>query len=192
MFRTAPNERLYLGLIHPVTNEHYYYDRLPMGTRNSPAASGRFGLSFIRELLQHDVLFGGLALENTVATQMNGSPHIAGLGEGRALMGEDGYAAVLVWLHVDDILLHDPTYNKVAMALTFVMDTALRLGLICQRKKTVPPCQEIKFCGFIYNTTSIPTLSIPEDKISKALVYIDFLWRGGGNCCRLRVLHAWP
>ena len=47
MFHTVPKERLYQDLIHPVTGEHIYYDWSPMGTRNNPAVSGRFGLSFL-------------------------------------------------------------------------------------------------------------------------------------------------
>jgi hypothetical protein len=44
------------------------------------------------------------------------------------------------------------------------MDLALRLGLICQEVKTKPPSQHQKYCGFLYDTTGIPTLRIPEDK----------------------------
>ena len=178
MFRTVPKERLYLGIIHPVTGEYLYYDRLPMGTRNSPAASGRFGLSFVRELLCHGSLFGGLACNNSLSSQLSGLPYDCNLGEGRVMLGEDGLPGVLVWLHVDDLLLHGPTPEKVGRALTLVMDEALRMGLICQKKKTIPPCQVMRYCGFDYDTTGIPTLCIPPEKVSKALAFIDFLDRG--------------
>jgi hypothetical protein len=46
-FPTAPSERKYLGLLHPVprfaTPE---YLGLPMGSSNSPAIAGRMGASF--------------------------------------------------------------------------------------------------------------------------------------------------
>ena len=46
MFLTHPKEHQYLGLIHPETLDQFVYKTLPMGTRNSPGASGRFGAAF--------------------------------------------------------------------------------------------------------------------------------------------------
>jgi hypothetical protein len=43
MFLTVDEERQFVGLIHPDTGDHYWYTRLPMGSSNSPAVSGRFG-----------------------------------------------------------------------------------------------------------------------------------------------------
>jgi hypothetical protein len=57
----------------------------------------------------------------------------------------------------------------------------VRLGIICQPKKTRPPAQRQKFCGFIYNTTNTPRLIIPEDKITKAFASIQFLRAGAGS-----------
>ena len=167
MFRTAVKERMYLGLIHPVTGEHYFYDRLPMGTRNSPAASGRFGASFTRELLDYEVLFGGVVLDNSMAYQLAGGQCTPEWGEGRVLMGPDNLPSVLPFLHVDDFLLHGPTYAKTGKALTHLMDEAIKKGLVCQAKKTIAPCQSILFCGLVYDTTDIPTLCIPKRRCQK-------------------------
>ena len=93
-----------------------------MCTRNIPAASVRLGHSFVCLLLSHGPLFGGLSCINSLSSQLKGSPYDSTLGEGRVSVGGDRVPAVLVWLHVDDLLLHGPTYNKVAKSLTVVMD----------------------------------------------------------------------
>ena len=103
MFKTSVSERRFLGLLHPVTGEHYFYDRLPMGTRNSPTASGRFGLSFVRYLLESSILFGGVSMDNSILSQLLGQSFNPALGEGRVLIGPDNLPSVLIWLHVDDI-----------------------------------------------------------------------------------------
>jgi hypothetical protein len=61
------------------------------------------------------------------------------------------------------------------------MDLSVRLGIICQPKKTRPPAQRQKFCGFIYDTTDKPRLIIPEDKVTRALASIRFLRAGAGS-----------
>ena len=55
------------------------------------------------------------------------------------------------------------------------MDLAVELGLLCNPAKTEPPSQRVKYCGFIYDTSSTPTLCIPEAKRSKALAMIAFV-----------------
>ena len=49
-FPTHPDNRPYLGLLHPVTKEIYEYLGLPMGVANSLALAGRYGLAFVRML----------------------------------------------------------------------------------------------------------------------------------------------
>ena len=44
MFLTKPEEHKYMGITHPGTEETYVFITLPMGTRNSPGDSGRFGM----------------------------------------------------------------------------------------------------------------------------------------------------
>ena len=66
MFLTKPEEHKYMGLIHPGTGDTYIYRTLPMGTRNSPGASGRLGAAFIREVMETSDLFGGLPVDNSL------------------------------------------------------------------------------------------------------------------------------
>lgn len=73
-----------------------------------------------------------------------------------------------MWLHVDDYFLHGPTFAKVAAGLIYIIDEMVLLGLVCQKKKTAPPSQFVKLCGFNYDTRAIPALCIPDDKVSKA------------------------
>ena len=88
------------------------------------------------------------------------------LGEGRVLVADDGSPALLIWIHVDDVFLHGPTGDKVVAGLNYVMDTALRLGLICQPVKTKPPGQVQKFCGMLYDTRGTPCMRIPRSRSS--------------------------
>jgi hypothetical protein len=46
MFPAVPSKRKYMGLTHPGSGEPFCYATCPMGTRNSPGASGRFGNAF--------------------------------------------------------------------------------------------------------------------------------------------------
>jgi len=82
---------------------------------------------------------------------------------------------LLIWIHVDDVFLHGPSEAKVIAGLNYVMETALRLGLICQPVKTRPPCRIQKFCGLLYDTRRIPTLRILTGKILRAKALIHYL-----------------
>ena len=188
MFRTCESEYPYLGLQHPTTGKWYYYARLPMGTRQSPAGSGRIGNAFLRMIIETNPCFQGTPVDNSLVGQLLLKLHTPSFGEGWVLLDEEGIPCVLPWLHVDDLLLHGPTLSKTTAALNFVMDEALRVGLICQAKKTVLPCQQLCFCSFLYDTGGIPSLSIPEDKISRAVSFIDYLLQGTtGRLARLSV-----
>jgi hypothetical protein len=44
MFPAVASERKYMGLIHPKTGVQYCYANCPMGTRNSPGASGHLAM----------------------------------------------------------------------------------------------------------------------------------------------------
>ena len=87
-------------------------------------------------------------------------------GMGLIQIGKDGLPAALVWAFVDDFKIHAPTRAKLITALNAFMNLSLRLGLIGQKVKAKPPAQVQKYCGFIYDTTGIPTLLIPEGKRS--------------------------
>ena len=178
MFKTRKCEQRYLGLIHPGTHEMYVYDTLPMGTRNSPGASGRFGAAFVRFLIDKFPVFQGKPVDNSFMAYFTKKVYHPKYGEGRVLIGRDGKPAVLIWIHVDDILIHGPSYDKLVSAMKSLLDTTVQLGLICQPCKTTPPTQKVKFCGFIYDTENVPQLIIPDNKVSRAIALIDHLHHG--------------
>ena len=174
-FPTKVSERKFLGVIHPTTGIHYRYRGLPMGSANSPAAACRLGAAFIRKLLATYPEFQGEPYLNTKKTQAKGQPYHEGWGHGRVLIDEsDGLPAVLIWAHVDDFLIHGPTKEKTDAALSRFMDGAITAGLLCNPIKTEPPTQCVKYCGFLYDTTDIPTLRVPEDKRTRALAMVNF------------------
>ena len=94
------------------------------------------------------------------------------------MFGSDGLPAVLLWLHVDDILIHAPTLSKLEAALEHILKVTVRLGLICHCSKTDPPSQKVKFCGFEYDTSSTPTLCTPPNKVSRATAITEYLLTG--------------
>ena len=149
MFKTRKDEQCYLGLIHPNTHEMYIYDTLPMGTRNSPGASGRFGAAFIRLLVDTFPIFKGSPVDNSPMANFTKRVYHPEHGEGRVLVDSNGIPVVLIWMHVDDVLIHGPTLGKLIEALDLLLDTTEKLGLICQPSKTAAPTQNIKFCGFL-------------------------------------------
>jgi hypothetical protein len=177
MFPTVPSERKYMGLVHPRTDKHFCYATCPMGTRNSPGASGRFGNAFIRMLQEGCPEFQGTARRNDFLCHLAGEPFDPALGTGRVKFTTDGQPCCRVWIHVDDILLHGATTAAVTASLTYTMDLALELGLICQPAKTSPPAQTQKFCGFLYDTTDVPVRKVPANKVSRALALLSFIRR---------------
>jgi hypothetical protein len=64
MFPTVSSEQKYMSLIHPRTGMLYIYATCPMGTRNSPGGTGRFGNAFIRMLSNRCLLFQGTPRRN--------------------------------------------------------------------------------------------------------------------------------
>ena len=183
-FPTRPCDRPYLGCIHPKTGQRLWYLGLPMGSAQSPSLACRYGLGMLRHLVAKEPAFQGVTRENGWRSRLAGQEHDPHLGSGLVKMGVDGLPAALIWAFVDDFKIHAPTKAKLIVALNAFMDLALCLGLICQPVKTKPPSQVQKYCGFVYDTTGIPTLSIPEDKRARALAMIRFL-RAGGPSMRL-------
>ena len=78
------------------------------------------------------------------------------------MFGPDGLPAMLLWVHIDDILIHAPTKAKLEGALDHI-------ALICHLSKTDLPSQRVHFCGFEYDTSLVPTLCIPQNKVSRAI-----------------------
>jgi hypothetical protein len=130
-------------------------------------------------LLEREPVFQGQGRENCWRTKLATNTYNPELGSGLIRIGNDGLPAALLWAFVDDFKIHAPTKSKLIEALNAFMDLSLRLGFICQKVKTKPPAQIQKYCGFIYYTTGIPTLLIPEEKRSRGLAMIQFLKAGG-------------
>jgi hypothetical protein len=168
-FPTVPGERKYMGCIHPITEARLVYCGLPMGSSNSPAISCRVTNGGIRTIQERESLFQGYVWLNTWATKMTDGTYDVRLGHGRVIMGDDGLPAALIWVMVDDFLIHAPTQRKCNQAFSLFMDNMVRMGFICQRVKTSPPSQEQKFCGLIFDTRATPTMRIPMAKISRTL-----------------------
>ena len=178
-FPTHPQDRPYLGCIHPKTGQRLWYLGLPMGSAQSPSLACRFGLSMLRQLVAEEPAFQGVLRENSWRSRLSGKGYDPHLGSGLVTVGSDGLPAALVWAFVDDFKIHAPTRAKLIVALNAFMDLSLRLGFICQKVKTKAPAQLQKYCGFLYDTTGIPSLRIPEDKRSRGLAMIRFLKAGG-------------
>ena len=175
-FPTVVSERRYLGLVHPQTGVHYRYAGLPMGSANSPACAGRLGAGFLRKLVERYPEYQGEPVSNAWLEQFETGKHNPTLGAGRVLLGEeDGLGAALIWAHVDDFFIHAPTREKLERALNHFMNLTVEVGMLCNPTKVVPPSQRVKYCGFEYESTGIPTLHVPDAKISKALAIIDYV-----------------
>jgi hypothetical protein len=106
-----------MGLIHPDPGDHYWYTRLPMGSSNYPAVSGRFGAAFLRLVFQEVKEIQGEVLNNDWKVALEGDGFDPKLGIGRVLIGSDGLPVCLIWIHVDDIFLQRPTRAKCTSAL---------------------------------------------------------------------------
>jgi hypothetical protein len=178
MFLTVDEERQFMGLIHPDTGDHYCYTRLPMGSSNSPAVSGRFGAAFLRLIFQEVEEMQGEVLINDWKVALEGDKFDPKLGIGQVLIGYDGLPACLIWIHVDDIFLHGPTREKCTSALKNILDLTVLVGLICDPTKLKPPAQIQKFRWFLYDSVGTPKLRIPDNKVVRALALLDFLMRG--------------
>jgi hypothetical protein len=132
MFLNVKEERKFMGLIHPYTGDHYWYTRLPMGSSNSPAVSGRFGAAFLRLICQEVEVeeMQGEVLINDWRVALECSGFDPKLGIGRVLIGSDGPPVCLILIHADGIFLHGPTRAKCTSALKKILDLTVIVGLI--------------------------------------------------------------
>jgi hypothetical protein len=131
---------------------------------------------FVRLLIAESKAFQGTAKANDFTSKwMDTGTFDLALGVGRVDIGTDGLPKVLVWIHMDNIMLHGPTYEKTSRALSHLMEIALRLGLICQLAKTKPPSNSQTFCGFVYHTGDKPRLEIPDKKFACGLALCNFV-----------------
>jgi hypothetical protein len=188
-FPTRPDERRFLGCIHPSTGVELVYAGLPMGTANSPAIACRINNSALRQLGIESPLFHGEVRENTWRTKLAGEPYDPHLGHGRVMIREDGLPTSRIWAMVDDYLIHSPTKRRCEEAFEEFMEYMVRLGFICQKAKTSLPAQVQKFCGLIFDTRETPRLRIPSAKLSRSLATLDFVIKmnNQGTLSRLTV-----
>jgi hypothetical protein len=175
-FSTHPEDQTYLGMLHPSTGELYEYHGLPMGAGNSPALGSRYGLAFVRLVKERFQLFQGTPLANCwwkgFRTTGEFDPK---WGHGYVLIGRDGKPSVKIWVFVDDFLIHGPDEESALAALTFFLDIAVEVGLLCHPGKLTPPQQVVKYCGFILDTRHVPIQRAPLGKRERALAMVEYL-----------------
>jgi hypothetical protein len=148
-----------------------------MGTANSSAIACRLGNSGVRKLWDEHDLFHGKIIENTWRRNLCGGGYIQGIGHGRVEIHENGEPIALIFSMVDDFFVHGATKMQAYKGFTAFMDHSVKLGFICQPVKTSLPAQRQKFCGMIYDTTDVPTIKIPETKVSRGQATIEHLLR---------------
>jgi hypothetical protein len=186
-FPTVPAERCFLGVISSRTSKVYVWGGLPMSSGNSPAVAGQGGASLVRKLQETCSRYQGEIHHNTWWQAFSGEQEFdPGLSHGQYLLSaNDGLPAVLVFGHCDDFLIHGPTWFKSALALRDSLDLCLQVGLLAHPGKLTPPCQEVKYTGFLWNTEGIPTLKTPSFKVSKSRALIDFALKNRDSLSRL-------
>jgi hypothetical protein len=175
-FQMQPDERKYLGLIHPITLKRNFYRGLPMGSGNSPSLAGRYGNAFLRRIRERCPAFQGQLSTNTwwdefaKHRKMNGRQCQATI-----LLGKDGIPAAQVWAHCDDFTIHAPTYEKTREVLCQFLDASVEVGILCHPPgKLIPPSHIVKYTGFLFDTTEEPTLRIHIGKREQSLASIDY------------------
>ena len=176
-FMTHPDDRPFLGIRHPATKALYTYFGLPMGSANSPALGGRYGVAFLRRLRSTFSIFTGDPTPNCFWTSFDegvGGSYQPGLGYGMTFLTRGG-AAVLVWAFVDDFLVHAPTEELCTEALRHFLDVSVICGLLCHPKKLTPPSQRVRYCGFELDSKGIPSLHIPVAKRERALAMVEYI-----------------
>jgi hypothetical protein len=146
-----------------------------MGAANLPAIASRHGLAFLRMLREECALFQGKGSANCWWSGFKvDTVYDPKLGYGFSLIRE-GRPAVRVWGFVDDFLIHGATYGDTRDALVAFMDAACRVGFLCHPEKCTPPCQEVVYVGFQFNTVGCPRLSVPLEKRERALAIVEHI-----------------
>jgi hypothetical protein len=180
-FDTHPDDRPWLGLVHPLSGELLEWLGLPMGAGNSPALGGRYGLAFLRKLRERKPeMFGTTPQVNCWWSELEqpGS-YDPSLGHGLVLLRSDGKPGVKIWAFVDDFAIHGPDYESTCEALRMFFDAAVEVGLLCNPAKCDPPSQVAKYCGFLFDTRGIPKLCIPVSKRERGHAMIQHLLAKG-------------
>ena len=108
-YLTLLEERDLMGVVHPVTGQHYSWSGLPMGSTNSPAISCRIGEGALELLRAENPLFHGRPHENTWRRALDGHKYDPQLGHGRLLLQDNGRPVAWVVAFVDDFAIHAST-----------------------------------------------------------------------------------
>ena len=146
-----------------------------MGSQNSPAAACQFGAGFLQEVMLTDSSFQSTPHLNNFTIVLEGKTVDPKLGSRRVEIGKDSLGTNIVFMHIDNIFIHSPTWKKTAQGLMHLMNTTVWLGLICQLVKTQLSWQWQKYCRFIYDTRNIPTLQISITKFTQAKSLVLYL-----------------
>lgn len=180
-FDTHPDDRPWLGLVHPLSGELLEWLGLPMGAGNSPALGGRYGLAFLRKLRERaPAMFGTTPHVNCWWSELQSyGSYDPALGHGMVLLRSDGKPGVKIWVFVDDFAIHGPDYASTCDALRLFFDAAVEVGLLCNPVKCDPPSQVAKYCGFLFDTRRIPQLRIPVTKRERGHAMIQHLLSQG-------------
>jgi hypothetical protein len=187
-YPTVPEEHYFLGVISSKTGQAHVWAGLPMGSGSSPSNAGRGGASLMQTLQEKCKLYRGDLRHNTWWQSFTKTQDFdPTLSHGRYLLSaEDPLPAALIFGHWDDFLIHGSTWLKTALALKVFLDLCLAVGLLAHPGKlTCPPCQEVKYTGYLWNAEGVPTLTVPSHKVDKALALIEFAVDHGGNISRL-------
>ena len=172
-FPTQARDRKFLGAVHPKTGSQYVFAGLPMGASSSPGEAGKGEKSFVNTILEA-ASKGYRGRINHPLNLTMGLPYDPTLGIGVIFENKDGQFLPFLKSHVDDFLSHARTYGELTKFAELLLDTAVAMGIVFNPLKIEPPSQTIKFCGAIYDTTDIPTRTIPVSKISRTLATIHY------------------
>jgi hypothetical protein len=165
-----------LGVISTLTGKAYAYAGLAMGAGTSPSIAGGMGASFLRKLRTSSPYYQGTISVNTWWQAFaRVKPIDPDLSHGRVLISLiENLPAALAFAHCDDFMIHGPTHEKARLAAFDFLDLALKVGLLAHPDKLTPPNRIVKYTGFIWDTTGIPTLKIPAYKVDKSFALIDY------------------
>jgi hypothetical protein len=134
-----------MGMIHPLTDLEYWYDRSPMGLSNFTGIIGRFGGTCLCLIIDNCRELQGCEILNHPLSDGSYNPR---LSEGRVLLEIDGSPALLIWIHVDYVFVHGPMKEKLMTGLKFIMGISVRLGFIYKPIKTSPLLRLRSFVDF--------------------------------------------
>jgi hypothetical protein len=125
-----------------MTGEHYWYIGLPTGSSKSPVIVCRGITCALKEALKDD-LFHGKVRVNSMLDYYKGKKINPNHPEGRYEVDNNGIPVPVVWVFIDDFLVHGPDEESCGRALIIVLKTLIQLGFLCNQAKL----HVQRFCG---------------------------------------------